>query len=226
MHRRLVLALLTLPLPVRALSLAELSGADASAGLKQALSQGATQAVALLGKSDGFLGNPKVRIALPDGMKRAESMLRIAGMGGQIDELVTSMNRAAEAAVPQAAELLTAAVKQMTVTDAKAILTGGNDAATRYFRDKTAPELTRRFQPIVKASTDRVQLAQQYNTLASQAASFGLVSKEDTKVEGYVTRKALDGLYATIADEERAIRQNPAAAAGDLAKRAFGAIGR
>jgi len=224
--RRSVLALLLLPLPARALSLSDLSNADTVAGLREALTQGATRAVALLGRTDGFLANSKVRIPLPDGIRRVERVLRATGMGRQTDELITAMNRAAEAAVPQAQSLLVGAVKSMTVTDAKAIVTGGDDSATRYFRGRTAGELTRRFQPIVRRLTDQAQLAQQYDQLAGQAAGLGLVRKDDSTIDGYVTRKALDGLYTMIAEEERAIRRNPASAAGKAARRVFGTLGR
>lgn len=199
---------------------------DASGGLRQALTQGAEQAVKLLGKEDGFLGNPKIRIPLPEGLKTAEQALRLMGRGKDIDELETAMNRAAEQAVPEAKALLVNAVKQMSVQDAKNILTGGDDSATQYFRQKTSDTLTQRFLPVVTKVTSRLALSNQYNKLAGQAASLGLVKKEDARVEDYVTRKALDGLYLTIAEQERAIRKNPVSAAGSLAKKVFGALGQ
>jgi hypothetical protein len=229
--RRRVLALIALPTlwaPLAAwpLSIADLSRADAAGGLKEALTQGAVRAVGTLGRADGFLGDPRVRIPLPDGLRRVERMMRTIGMGHQADALITSMNRAAEAAVPEAKGLLVDAIRQMSVADAKAILTGGDDAATRYFRDRTSGELARRFLPVVRRETGRLQLAQQYDRLAAQGAQLGLVKPQDATIDQYVTRKALDGLFALIADEERAIREDPAAAAGGLARRAFGALGR
>jgi hypothetical protein len=212
--------------PAWALSLDDLSGADTAAGLRQALTQGATRAVDLLGRPDGFLGDPRVRIPLPDSLKTVERLMRAMGQGARFDELVVAMNRAAEAAVPQARTLLVDAVKQMSIADAKAIVTGGDDAATRYFRSKTGAEIARRLQPVVKRATDRLQLARQYDGLAAQGAQLGLVKPGDETIDGYVTRKALDGLFLAIADEERAIRANPAAAAGSLARRVFGAAGR
>jgi hypothetical protein len=146
------------------------------------------------------------------------------GMKKQADELVLSMNRAAEAAAPEAKQLLVDAVKKMSVQDAKAILTGGDTAATDYFRRTTQDQLTQRFLPIVKKSTDRVGLAQQYNSLAGQGASLGLVKKDDATIETYVTRKALDGLYLMIAEQEKAFRQNPVGATSDIVKKVFGAI--
>jgi hypothetical protein len=212
--------------PAFALSLGDISNKDAVGGLKQALSQGATKAVATLGKPDGFLGNPKVRIPLPDNLRKAEGMMRRFGMGKQADELVTSMNRAAELAVTEAKPLLLDAVKQMSVADAKKILNGGDDAATRYFREKTAAPLTQKFLPIVRQATAKAQLAEKYDQFAGAGKKFNLVKEEDAKLENYVARKALDGMYLLIAEEERAIRQNPVEAAGNLAKKVFGALGK
>ncbi len=215
---------LVISLPVWALGLGDLTDGEASGGLKEALTQGATQAVSLLGKPDGFLKNKKVRIPLPDGLAQAEPVLRGMGQGQALDDLVTAMNRAAEQAVPKAQELLVKAVREMSVTDAKNILTGGDDAATRYFKGKTQAELTTMFLPTVKQTTDKLALAKKYDKLAGKASKFGLVKDEDAKIEGYVTRKALDGLYAMIAEEEKAIRKNPVGAAGSLAKKVFGAL--
>ncbi len=208
----------------QALSLADLSGDEAGGGLKEALTQGAGKAVDLLGRTDGFLGNPKVKIPLPDSIQRVEGALRMFGMGKQADELVTSMNRAAEAAVPQAKTMLVNAVKQMSVEDAKAILSGGDDAGTQYFRRKTQEPLTRQFLPVVKQAIAKVKLAEQYERFAGKGAKYGLVKEEDTHLENYVTAKALDGLYLMIAEEEKAIRTNPLGAAGNLAKKVFGAL--
>jgi hypothetical protein len=203
-------------------SLASLSNQDAAAGLKDALVQGSAKAVGQLGAADGFLGNAQVKIPLPDSIKRVESGLRMVGMGRQADELVVSMNRAAEMAVKEATPVLTASIKKMSVQDAKAILTGGDDAATQYFRRTTSGELTQRFLPIVKKMTAKVQLAEQYNSLAGQAASFGLVKQEDANIDNYVTRKALDGLFLVIAEQERAIRKDPVGAASGMAQKVFG----
>jgi hypothetical protein len=208
----------------RALTLADISNQDAVAGLKDALLQGSARAVAQLAATDGFLGNDKVRIPLPDSMKRVERALRMIGRGKQADELVTSMNRAAEMAVAEAKPLLVNAVKEMSVRDAKGILTGDDDAATQYFKRTTAEPLAQRFLPIVKRMTAKVELAQQYNLLAGQAAQWGLVRKEDADIDEYVTRKALDGLFFVIAEQERAIRRDPMGAATSIAKRVFSAV--
>jgi hypothetical protein len=209
-----------------ATSLASLSDRDAIAGLKDALVQSATKAVGQLGASGGFLENAKVKIPLPDSIQRVETGLRMAGMGKQADDLVVSMNRAAEMAVKESQPILADSVKKMSVQDAKGILTGGDDSATQYFRRTTSDPLAKRFLPIVQKMTAKVQLAEQYNSLAGQAARFGLVKTEDANVDQYVTRKALDGLYLVIADQERAIRRDPAGAATGMAKKVFGMIGR
>ena len=212
--------------PASAQSLANLSNQDAVAGLKDALVQSSAKAVSQLGGADGFLGNAKVKIPLPASIKRVESGLRMVGMGKQADELVVSMNRAAEMAVKEATPVLTESIKKMSVQDAKGILTGGDDAATQYFRRTTSDQLTQRFLPIVKKMTAKVQLAEQYNNLAGQAAGFGLVKQEDANIDNYVTRKALDGLYLVIAEQERAIRKDPVGAATGMAKKVFGLLGK
>jgi len=201
-----------------------ITNTEAIRGLKQALSDGSVAAVAGLGVENGFFGNPKVKIPLPPSLQRMESALRFAGMQKQADELVLSMNRAAEAAVPEAKQLLLDAVKKMSVQDAKAILTGGDTAATEYFRRATQTQLTQRFLPIVKQETDRVGLAQQYNSLAGQGAMFGLIEKDQATVEGYVTRKALDGLYLVIAEQEKAFRRNPVGASSAIVRKIFGTL--
>lgn len=208
----------------QALSLADISGQEAGGGLKEALTQGAGKAVALLSQTDGFLKNPKVKIPLPESMQQVESVMRGLGMGKQADELIVAMNRAAEAAVPAAKDMLVDAVKQMSVEDAKGILTGGEDAGTQYFRRKTAEPLAVKFLPVVKQAIEKVKLANTYEKFAKKASKFGLVKEEDTHLENYVTKKALDGLYLMIAEEEKAIRTDPLGAAGSLAKKVFGAL--
>jgi hypothetical protein len=219
-----LLAGLLLATSVHALSLADISGKDAGGGLKEALTQGAAKAVDLLGKQDGFLGNPKVKIPLPESVQKIEGVMRGFGMGKQADELVNAMNRAAEAAVPQAKTLLVNSIKQMSVQDAKGILSGGEDSATQYFRRTTSGPLTEKFKPVVKQAMAKVKLAEKYDQLAGKASKFGLVREQDAQLENYVTQKTLDGLYLMIAEEEKAIRQDPAGAAGKLAQKVFGAL--
>lgn len=201
-----------------------LSNADINAGLKEALARGADAAVAQLGQKDGFFGNAALKIPLPPNLQKAEKAMRMFGMGKQADDLVLSMNRAAEAAVPEARTLLVDAVRQMTLEDARGILTGGQTSATDFFRNKTEATLTERFGPIVKATTDKVGLAQQYNQYAGMAAQFNLIDKQQASVEQYVTQQALDRLYTVIGEKEAAIRANPMQAGSDLLRKVFGAV--
>ena len=207
-----------------AAGIADITNSDATNGLRQALNEGSIAAVAKLGVENGFFANPKVKIPLPPAMQRVEGAMRAIGMRRQADELVLTMNRAAEAAVPEAKQLLVDAVKKMSVQDAKGILTGGDTAATEYFKRTTQGDLAKRFLPIVKKATDRVGLAQQYNSLAGQGAALGLVKQDQATVESYVTQKALDGLYLMIGEQEKAFRQNPLGATSDIVKKVFGAL--
>ena len=192
--------------------------------LKSALEQGSIKAVVQLGKPNGFLDNPQIRIPLPENLKRVESMARMVGQGDKFDELVTAMNRAAEASVPEAKTLLVNAVKKMSVQDAKTILTGGDDSATNYFRQNSQTQLREKFLPIVTRYTQKLGLAQQYNSLAGQAAGFGLIKQQDANIQDYVTNKALDGLYATIAEQEKSLRSNPLQYTGGIAKKYGGGL--
>ncbi|MGB7386522.1 MAG: DUF4197 domain-containing protein [Pseudomonas neustonica] len=209
---------------VSALSLSDLSQQDAGAGLKDALIQGADMAVKELSAPGGFSDNPDVRIELPGNLGKASRTLKMMGMGGQISQLEDKMNQAAEAAVPQAQSLLVEAIRNMSVQDAKAILTGPNDSATNYLESSSRDQIRALFLPVVKNATDQVGLAQQYNTFASQAANFGVVDSQDASVEGYVTERTLDGLFEIMAAQEADIRSNPAQAATNIAKRVFGSL--
>jgi hypothetical protein len=210
--------------PGNAAGLSGFSNGDQVTSLKQALTQGAETAVASLAKENGFLGNDKVRIPLPPSLQKADNMLRKVGMGKYADELNTSMNRAAEAAVPEAKALLVGAVKNMTVADAKGILMGSNDAATQYFRKNTEAALTGKFRPIVVNSMQKVKLAEKYDQFAGKGVGLGLVDQKDANLEDFITRKAMDGLFLMMAEQEQAIRANPMQAAGSLAKKIFSAI--
>ena len=201
-----------------------ISSGDASAGVKEALAKGADYAVSSLGKDGGFLGNSKVKIPLPGYLQKAESGLRMFGMGKQADELVNTMNRAAEQAVAEAKPILTESIKKMSVQDAKGILTGGEDSVTQYFKRTSTEQLTQKFTPIVQASTKKLQLADQYNTFAGKASSAGLIDAKDANLDSYVTQKAMDGLFLMIAEEEKKLRSNPVEAGSALLKKVFGAI--
>ena len=207
-----------------ALSLSDLSQTDATGGLKDALTQGAQLAVKQLGTPGGFSNNPDVKIGLPGKLGKVASKMKQFGMGDQVDELETSMNQAAEAAVVQAQPILVNAVKNMSVSDAKGILSGGNDSATQYLNKSSREQIRAKFLPIVKQATDKVGLAQKYNAFAGQAATFGVLDAKSSNIENYVTEQALDGLFEMIGKQEATIRQNPAAAATSLAKKVFGTL--
>jgi hypothetical protein len=201
-----------------------ISSGDASAGVKEALAKGADYAVSSLGKDGGFLGNDKVKIRLPGYLEKAESALRMFGLGKQADQLVETMNHAAENAVAEAKPILTESIKKMSIRDAKDILTGGEDSVTQYFKRTSTDQLTAKFMPIVKNETKKLKLADQYNKFAGKAASAGLIDKQNADVDSYVTQKAMDGLFLMIAEEEKKLRANPLGAGSELLKNVFGAL--
>jgi hypothetical protein len=199
-----------------------LSDSDIGAGLKQALAKGTHAAVLDLGRSGGFWNNPRFRIPLPGPVQQLEGMLQGSGFGGQLDQLHLSFNQAAEKAVPVAADVFSEAVRKLTLNDVRAILNGPQDAATQYFRSATSGTLTAKFKPIVAGVTAKVGLAQQYNSVVSAAGPMASMLGGPTDLNGYVTQKALDGLFLRVADEEKAIRADPAARTTDLMKKVFG----
>ncbi len=206
------------------LSLASISNADATGALKTALETGAIAAIQLLGAADGFLNNPKVRIPLPGYLQDAAKLMRALGQGRRVDELETAMNRAAESAVPLARDMLVKAARSVTVSDAKKILTGGDTSVTEFFADRTRAPLATQFLPVVKRETARVALAEKYDQIAKKGVSLGLVKPDDASIDHYVTRKALDGLYLIIGEQERKIRQDPIGTGSALLGRVFGAL--
>jgi hypothetical protein len=207
-------------------TLASLTAQERSSGLKAALNQAADVAIRQLGVNDGFLGNPDVRIPLPGKLQKAQKLLKTVGLGAEAEALVMTMNRAAEAAVPEARTLLVDAVKQMSVADAAAILTGPPDAATQYFRRTSSEKLTARFLPIVQKATAKTGVAARYNKLGSKALQYNLIDAQDANIDSYVTQKTLDGLFLTMAREEAAIRKDPLGQSSKLLQRVFGALGR
>jgi Protein of unknown function (DUF4197) len=198
------------------------SEGDAAAGVRTALERGASSAVALLGRTDGFLGNPKVRIELPGFLKDAAKLLKATGQGRRVDDLLTAMNRAAEAAVPEAKAMLISAAKAMSVEDAVKVVKGGDTSVTQFFTTKTREPLGVKFLPIVSRATEKVSLAQKYDSLAGKAAGLGLMKKEEANLNGYVTGKALDGLYFMIGEEEKKIRKDPVKTGSAILKKVFG----
>jgi len=208
----------------RSAGAAGITEGDAASGIRAALERGASIAVDLLGRTGGFLDNEKVRIPLPGFLNDAGKLLKLTGQQRRVDELVTAMNRAAEAAVPQAKALLVNAVKSMSVDDGRRILTGGDQAATEFFATKTRDPLSVKFLPIVTKATEKVALADKYNAVAGKAAGIGLVSKKDSNIQQYVTGKALDGLYLVIGEQERKIRQDPVGTGSALLQKVFGSL--
>jgi hypothetical protein len=226
LHHFAVTALLglTIVAPAAGLGLGDITNTDAVAGLKAALTEGSAAAIGKLGAENGFFSNAKVKIPLPESLQKVEGVMRMMGMQRQADELELAMNRAAESAVTEAKPLLVDAVKTMSVQDAKGILTGGDTAATEYFRRRTSEPLAKKFLPIVKKTTARVGLAEKYNPIAGRGAQLGLLDANQSTIEQYVTQKALDGLFVMIADEEKALRQNPVGAASSIVQKVFGAL--
>ncbi len=201
---------------------ADVSNVDAATGIRAALERGASAAVELLGRPGGFLDNPKVRIPLPGFLKDAAKLLKFTGQQKRVDELVTAMNRAAEAAVPEAKSLLVSAAKSMSLGDARSIIAGGQDSVTKFFASKTRTPLVERFLPIVKRETAKVDLAEHFNAVAGKAAGMGLLKGDDANIERYVTSKALDGLYLMIGEEEKKIRSDPVGTGSAILAKVFG----
>jgi hypothetical protein len=217
-------ALMASSFNAQALTLADLSNAQASQGLKAALEKGAAAAVKSLGQTDGFLSNDKVRIPLPGYLQGAANLLRGLGQGAKLDELITAMNRAAESAVPLGHDMLISAVKGMNVQDAKNILNGGETSVTQFFTEKTRQALSLKFLPVMTRATAKVDLAAKYNQVAGKAAGMGLLKGDQANIEQYVTGKALDGLYFMIGEEEKKIRHDPVGTGSAVLTKVFGAL--
>ncbi len=215
---------------------AALSQEQMVGGLKEALGKGVERAVASLGRTNGFLANLNVKIPLPEKLQRVESVLRAAGQNQMADDFVTSMNRAAESAVPVAAVVFGDAIKQMSIADAKSILAGPEDAATQFFRRTTQTNLQAKFYPIVQKATDQVGVTAQYKAMMGKFAAVDTVSslfgsKSATKlstgdIDAYVTDKTMDGLFKLVAAEEKNIRANPLARTSDLLQKVFGSAAK
>jgi hypothetical protein len=201
---------------------ARLVESDAAAGVRAALERGAIAAVSALGRADGFLGNPRVRIGLPGALDRLAGLLKAAGQGALVDELVVGMNRAAETAVPQGRAPLVDALQQMSVDDALRIVRGSDTAVTAFFERKTRDALADKFLPVVTKAIARVALAPKLDALLQRGARLGLTRGNDVDLSRYVTGRTLDGLYRVIGDEERKIRRDPAATGSAILARVFG----
>ena len=180
---RTLLCLVLLAAPLASADLAALSSQEVGKGLKEALAQGVGNAVGKLSAPDGFLGDPRVRIPLPPPLEKAEAMLRKIGLGEYADQLETTLNRAAEAAVTEARPILLNSLKKMTLADAKGILTGPDDSATQYFRKSSGETLKQKFLPKVKAATAKVKLAEDYDRFTTPAAQLGLIDRDDADLD-------------------------------------------
>jgi Protein of unknown function (DUF4197) len=202
-----------------------LSNEEVVAGLKAALQKGTRFAVESLGKDGGYLDNAAVRIPMPDSLAWVEKSLRKLGQDQLADEFVVSMNHAAEQAVPEAAAIFSDAIQTMTLDDARAILTGPDDAATQYFRVHTGTALTERMRPIISRATAEAGVTSAYKRMLASAGGLGsMLPGNVTDIDGYVTQEALDGLFSMIAIEEQQIRENPLARSSDLLKKVFGSV--
>jgi len=191
-------------------------------GLKQALEVGTTNAVTTVSKTDGYFKNPKIRIPLPENVMKVEKLLRTVGFGNQVDEFELSMNRAAERAAPEAKSIFWDAVKQMSFTDARQILDGPDDAATQYFQDKTSDQLQVIFKPITRQAMSEVGVTSSYQSIDDKIKTIPFADRMSFDLDQYVTDKALNGLYLMLAEEEKKIRQDPAARVTNLLKKVFG----
>ena len=205
-----------------ALSLNDLSNQDVVAGLKEALDVGTKQAVQKVSVRDGYFGNLDIRIPVPEKLERTESLLRKLGMDDRVDAFILSMNRAAEEAAPQAVDIFVEAIRDMTVVDAYGIVKGDHTAATSYFRERTSDNLIRLFRPVITGSMARVGAVRSYKRMMDRYNSIPLVQKVEVDLEGYVTQEALNGLFFMVGEEEKKIREDPAARITELLQKVFG----
>ncbi len=191
-------------------------------GLKEALRIGTDNAVSKTGRLDGYFKNAAIKILMPKKMQTFEKGLRVAGFGPQVDEFVLSMNRAAEKAAPRAARIFVDAVKQMTFDDARRILTGGDTAATNYFKSKTSAQLSTAFHPIIEKSMNEVGATRQYKDLIGRYQNIPFASSLTVDIDEYVTTAAINGLFYMIGEEEKKIRKDPMARVTSILKDVFG----
>lgn len=224
-------------------SVTGLTAAEMDGGLREALNAGVKEAISRLGREDGYFGNKLVRIPMPEKLAMVEKGLRSAGMGKYADDFILAMNRAAEKAVPETAKIFADSIAQMSIDDAKKILTGPDDAATDYFRDKSGPKLQAAILPIVKEYTEQTEVTKYYKSMMGAYDTYGAPLVESSGVgqyidafagtsgetkfdprdlDGYITAKGVDGLFTVIAEEEKAIRTDPAARTTELLEKVFG----
>jgi|WetSurMetagenome_2_1015567.scaffolds.fasta_scaffold278639_1 hypothetical protein len=195
---------------------------DAAAGIREALSKGINKGVDMVSKENGYFGDQEIKIPFPAEAKSIEDKLRAIGMGKKVDDVVLSINRAAEDASVKARDIFIAAIKQMTVTDAINIVKGNDDAATQYLQTHTTDELIKQFRPVIEESLNKVNATKYWSDVINTYNKIPMVKKMNPDLTDYVTRKAIDGLFVKIAHEEKEIRKNPAARTSDLLKKVFG----
>jgi Protein of unknown function (DUF4197) len=191
------------------------------AGLKQALQVATEKSVSLTGRTNGYFSNQAIKILMPEKLQTVESGLRMVGYGPQVDEFVLSMNRAAEQAAPAAKKIFTDAITGMTFDDAKKILSGGNTSATEFFKAKTTDQLTAAFKPVVDKTMAQTGVVQQYQALMGRFDAIPFMKSQTFDIDGYVTGKALDGLFHVMGEQETLIRTNPAARTTELLREVF-----
>jgi hypothetical protein len=206
--------------------ISSLSQAEISQGLKEALAKGTKNAIAQLGKNGGFLNDAGVKIPMPDSLAKVEKLMRKLHQDQLADQFVATMNHAAEKAVPEAADVISDALKAMTLEDVQGILKGPDDAATQYFRKNSEAKLTERFRPIVSSATEQTGVTSAYKKMMGKAGPMAQFLGSANDLDGYVTAKTLDGLFIKLAAEEKAIRTNPVARTTDLLKKVFGSVGK
>ncbi|MCB0381044.1 MAG: DUF4197 domain-containing protein [Flavobacteriales bacterium] len=199
-----------------------LSQEEIGKGLKEALNKGVEKGVNQLSKPDGYFKDAEIKIPMPEQAQNVEDKLRKMGQGEKVDEAILSMNRAAEDAAILAKKLFVEAIKNMTITDAMAILKGEKNAATEYLKKSTSSALTEKFQPIIKVSLDKVGATKHWETVFNTYNKIPFVDKVNPDLEAYVTEKAINGLFIQVAKEELQIRDNPSARVTDLLKKVFG----
>lgn len=204
----------------------QLSNDKVIAGLKEALQIGTGNAVAATGHLDGFFKNEAIKILVPEKLRSAGKALRMVGMGGQVDALELGMNRAAEQATPEAKQIFLRAVTNMSIADAKGILTGGDTAATDYFRKQSSAELTTAFAPIVHKSMENVGVVRQYNQIMKNPVASVVANDKNFSLDNYVVGKTMDGLFYMLGEEEKKIRKDPAAQVTSLLREVFGAAAK
>ena len=221
---RLIMAGLMLALSAVTASAQSGAGSDARvvSGLKEALRIGAENAVNLTGKTDGYFGNPAIRIVMPSELRAVETAMRAVGFGSQVDEFVLSMNRAAERAAPSAKRIFWDAIAEMSFDDARKILSGSDTAATEYFRSKSSDKLAAAFRPVVESAMNEVGATRKYKEMIGRYQDIPFVKHVSVDIDRYVVTKALDGLFHVLGEEERKIRTNPTARVSDLLKEVFG----